>query len=86
LKDPRFKKVRVANFQKATVDACIELIQATGQTSWATIQPHHVLRRVGLGVSKPYDEIYVHLQVKQGELLEGKGPESLLRIWNNHSK
>ncbi|KAL3799830.1 hypothetical protein ACHAWO_009951 [Cyclotella atomus] len=82
--DPRFKKVRVANFQKATVDACVELIQATGQTSWATIQPHHVLRRVGLGVSKPYDEIYIHLQVKQGELLEGQGPEPLLRVWNNH--
>jgi hypothetical protein len=37
-----------------------------------------------LGVSKPYDEIYIHLQVKQGELLEGQGPEPLLRVWNNH--
>lgn len=76
----------MANFQRATVDACVELIQATGQASWATIQPHHVLRRVGMGISKPYDEIYDSLQVKQGELLRGKGPESLLRVWNNHDK
>jgi hypothetical protein len=84
--DPRYKQVRVANFQCSTVKSCVELMQASGRTSWATIQPHHVLRRVGLGISKPYDEIFDYLQVKQGELLDGKGPESLLRVWNNHTK
>ncbi|KAL7478879.1 hypothetical protein ACHAW6_004627 [Cyclotella cf. meneghiniana] len=81
--DPRYKQVRVANFHRATVESCVELMEATGRTSWATIQPHHVLRRVGLGVSKPYEEIFDHLQVKQGELLEDKGPRSLLRVWHN---
>lgn len=75
--------MRVANFHRATVESCVELMEATGRTSWATIQPHHVLRRVGLGVSKPYEEIFDHLQVKQGELLEDKGPRSLLRVWHN---
>lgn len=73
----------MANFQRATVESCVELMEATGTESWATIKPGHVTRRVGLGDSRPYDEIFEHLQVKQGELLEGKGPEKLLRLWND---
>jgi len=56
---------------------------ATGMESWASVRPHHVTRRVGLGDCRPYDEIFPHLQVQQGELLEQKGPEKLLRIWND---
>lgn len=81
--DPSYKQIRVANFQRATVESCVELMEATGTESWATIKPGHVTRRVGLGDSRPYDEIFEHLQVKQGELLEGKGPEKLLRLWND---
>lgn len=81
--DPSYKQVRVASFQRETVNACVELMEATSMESWAKIQPRHVTRRVGLGVSKPYLEIWDHLQVEKGDLLELKGPESLLRIWKN---
>mmetsp|Transcript_28213 Transcript_28213/g.76465 ORF Transcript_28213/g.76465 Transcript_28213/m.76465 type:complete len:382 (+) Transcript_28213:969-2114(+) len=80
--DPSFKKVRVAHFHRATVEACVELLEATGIESWKTIQPMHVNRRVSLGKSKPYQEIWEHLQVKKGDLLVGKGPKSLLQLWN----
>lgn len=85
LQDPSHKKVRVASFQRGTVDACVELMEATGIKSWATISPAHVTRRVGLGVCKPYSAIWKHLQVKKGDLLLLKGPDSLLRVWNHSS-
>ena len=72
----------MANFQRATVKSCVELMEATGLNSWATIQPKHVTRRVGPGDSRPFNEIFDHLQVKQGELLEGNGPDKLQRLWN----
>jgi hypothetical protein len=81
-KDPTFKKVRVANFQRETVKACVELMEATGVESWATIQPHHVVRRVGPGTTKSYNEIWEHLNIEKGDLLIQKGPCSLLRLWN----
>jgi len=84
--DPSFKQVRVANFQKATVEACVELMEATGMESWKNIQPHHVNRRVSLGKSKPYQEIWEHLQVKQGDLLKDNGPKSLLQVWKGCSE
>ena len=63
----------------------MELMEATGMESWATIHPRHVTRRVGLGVCKPYLEIWDHLQVEKGELLQRQGPESLLQLWENPS-
>jgi len=83
--DPSYKKVRVASFQRGTLDACVELMEATGIQSWANISPAHVTRRVGPGVCKPYCEIWNHLQVKKGDLLKLKGPDSLLRVWNHSS-
>lgn len=80
--DPAMKKVRVANFQRATVEACVELMGATGIESWSTVQPKHVTRRVGPGKCKTYNHIFQHLQVKKGELLEGTGPPELLETWN----
>ncbi|CAB9511529.1 Glutamate synthase large subunit-like protein YerD [Seminavis robusta] len=80
--DPTYKQVRVANFQRATVQACVELMEATGLESWSTIRPGHVTRRVDLGRSKPYDEIFEHLQVGQGDLLHQKGPDALQTVWN----
>ena len=75
----------MANFQKGTLEACVELMEATGMESWKTIQPCHVTRRVGHGKSKPYQEIWDHLQVEKGDLLKLKGPESLLRVWKRSS-
>jgi len=39
--DPSYKQVRVANFQRGTVDACVELMEATGVESWAKISSNH---------------------------------------------
>lgn len=81
--DPAAKKVRVANFQRETMHACVELMEATGVSSWANIKPHHVIRRIdNVGTARDYGEIYVHLQVQKDELLEGTGPERLLRTWD----
>ena len=82
LQDPSYKKVRVANFHRATVESCVELMEATGLKSWAAIHPRHVTRRVALGDSRPYHEIFEHLQVKQGDLLAGKGPKLLQSLWH----
>ena len=41
LQDPSYKQVRVANFQRGTVDACVELMEATGVESWAKISSNH---------------------------------------------
>lgn len=80
--DPRYKMVRVANFHRETVHACLELMQATGVDSWEHVRPHHVTRRVGQGDARSMDEIYDHLKVRQGDLLEWKGPRQLLRTWH----
>ena len=58
-------------------------MEATGIESWKKIQPMHVTRRVALGKSKSYEEIWEHLKVPKGGLLEGIGPDSLLQVWKN---
>jgi len=80
--DPSTKQVRVANFHRQTVHACVELMQATGVDSWSNIQPHHVNKRIQIGQSRHLGEVYSHLMVKEGELLQGSGPERLLTAWD----
>eukprot|EP00584_Thalassiosira_punctigera_P001412 CAMPEP_0172530158 /NCGR_PEP_ID=MMETSP1067-20121228/3982_1 /TAXON_ID=265564 ORGANISM="Thalassiosira punctigera, Strain Tpunct2005C2" /NCGR_SAMPLE_ID=MMETSP1067 /ASSEMBLY_ACC=CAM_ASM_000444 /LENGTH=624 /DNA_ID=CAMNT_0013314311 /DNA_START=175 /DNA_END=2049 /DNA_ORIENTATION=+ len=80
--DPKSKQVRVANFHKKTVEVAVEVMEAAGVNSWSEIHPYMVVKRVGAGQSKDYREIYQHLQVKKGELLEGKGPRRLLEAWD----
>jgi len=80
--DPASKRVRVANFQRETVKACIEVMEAAGVDSWAKIHPALLVKRTAIGQSRDYKEIYAHLQVKQGELLENKGPQRLLEAWD----
>jgi hypothetical protein len=81
--DPASKQVRVANFHRETVKSCIEIMEASGINSWAEIRPHHVGIRVALGQVKTYDEVFEHMKVSKGELLEGKGPQILLDLYNN---
>ena len=83
--DPETKSVRVANFHRETVKACTEIMEATGVDSWSGVRPHHVCRRIGLGQSRTLDEIFLHLQVEQGALLEGVGPDRLQACWNLES-
>lgn len=72
----------MANFHRETVKACIEIIEASGINSWSEIRPHHVGIRVAMGKVKTYDEVFDHLKVSKGELLEGKGPQILLDLYN----
>ncbi|KAL7496338.1 hypothetical protein ACHAWT_004489 [Skeletonema menzelii] len=81
--DPASKQVRVANFHRETVKACVEIMEASGINSWGEIRPHHVGIRVSQGQVKTYEEVFEHMKVSKGELLEGKGPQNLLDLYNN---
>lgn len=61
------KKVRVAQFQKATVHAFIELLGASGLERADQIRRSMVNRRVTMSVSSRYDELFPYL--KKGCLL-----------------
>lgn len=80
--DPASKQVRVANFHRNTVKACVEIMEATGVNAWSDVQPKHVCYRVGVGQTKTLQDIFHHLNVSKGELLEGKGPSRLLSLYN----
>eukprot|EP00547_Thalassionema_nitzschioides_P018321 CAMPEP_0194254348 /NCGR_PEP_ID=MMETSP0158-20130606/31930_1 /TAXON_ID=33649 /ORGANISM="Thalassionema nitzschioides, Strain L26-B" /LENGTH=604 /DNA_ID=CAMNT_0038992339 /DNA_START=170 /DNA_END=1984 /DNA_ORIENTATION=+ len=80
--DPASKQVRVANFHRETVKACVEVLEATGVESWSFVKPYHICKRVAYGQSKTLDEIWPHLQVKKGALLEGTGPARLQECWD----
>lgn len=80
--DPGTKKVRVANYHKKTVEIAAEVMEAAGVKGWSEIQPHLLVRRTAIGTSRDYGEIFEHLQVKKGELLEGTGPKRLVEAWD----
>ena len=56
------KKVRVANFHKATVDSFVELMGAAGLEEPSRIRRSMINRRVSVSSSKRYDEIYPYLK------------------------
>jgi glutamate synthase domain-containing protein 2 len=64
------KKVRVANFHKATVHSFVELLGATGLESSQQIRRSMINRRITVSDSKRYDELYPYL--KRGCLLAEK--------------
>lgn len=63
------KKVRVANYQKHTVDSFVELLAASGIDHPDKINRTHVYRRVFMNMVKTYEEIYP--EVPEGCLLDG---------------
>ena len=58
-------------------------MEASGINFWGEIRPHHVGIRVGMGQVKTYEEVFEHMKVSKGELLEGNGPQILLDLYNN---
>jgi glutamate synthase domain-containing protein 2 len=62
------KKVRVANFHKATVHSFVELLGASGLENAAQIRRSMINRRVTVSDSKRYDELFPYL--KKGCLLD----------------
>jgi glutamate synthase domain-containing protein 2 len=62
------KKVRVANYQKKTVESFVELLAGAGLDSPSKITRRHISRRVLMNSVKRYDEIYP--LIAKGSLLQ----------------
>ncbi len=68
--DIKDKAIRVARFQKETVNSFVEFMGATGSKDLSRIKRHHVYRRVSQDQIKTYEEIYPSL--KYGEYTSDK--------------
>jgi len=55
------KSKRVANYQKETIKAFVELLAAAGLRSCSEIRRHHIHRRVTLERIQRYDQIYPYI-------------------------
>ena len=62
------KKVRVANYHRATVESFVELLAAAGLKESSLLARRHITRRVFMNLTKRYDEIYPY--VPAGSLLQ----------------
>jgi glutamate synthase domain-containing protein 2 len=62
------KKIRVANFHKATIHSFVELLGASGLERSSQIRRSMINRRVTVSESKRYDELFPYL--KKGCLLD----------------
>ena len=62
------KKIRIANFHKATVHAFVELLGASGLENAAQIRRSMINRRINSSEAKRFDELFPYL--KRGCLLE----------------
>jgi len=67
------KKVRVANYQKETIKAFIELIAAAGLNEATDLKRKHIYRRINMSEILRYDQIYN--EIDSGSLLSKKHPE-----------
>jgi glutamate synthase domain-containing protein 2 len=72
---PADKRVRVANFQGATVKAVAELLAAAGLHSTQQLQRRHIFRRCGETQVLQYDEIYPYPE--PGCLQRGEPPKGM---------
>lgn len=63
------KKVRVANYQRETLESAAEIIGAMGMDHPRDLKPWHVSRRIGPALIKNYSEI--HQMLEPGEFLKG---------------
>ena len=77
------KKIRVAQFHDATLNAFKELIGSMGLTDPSELNPRHILRRISPGNVKTYSELYDFL--KPGDLLKTKLPENFAIHWKHAS-
>jgi glutamate synthase domain-containing protein 2 len=72
------KSVRVANFQKNTLNALAELLGAAGLTHPGDLRPHHIARRIPNGEIRVLSALFPDLE--KGELLEGKFRLTIFRV------
>lgn len=75
------KARRVANYQRDTIQAFLELVASAGVQEASHLSAHHVMRRIDATTSKPFDEVYHYLPV--GCLVEGKADDpEWAGLWN----
>ena len=74
------KAKRVAQYHRATMKACAELVGAAGLDGHEDLRPWHIHRRVGPTRVMRYDEIYEYLE--PGALLGEDVPERYARAWH----
>lgn len=67
------KKVRVANFQKETVNALVEMLAAAGLRSPDELNRTHIYRRVNMSQIKRFDQLFKYIDEKS--LLYKSHPE-----------
>ena len=70
---PEDKKVRVANYHKATIKNFVELLGATGLDEPRNLTRSHIYRRVSLNEMITYEELFP--SIKPGSMRNGEIPE-----------
>lgn len=80
--DPTLKSIRVANFQKKTVEHALEIIGAAGYKSASMLSPHDIIRRVSQTEVKSYAQVYP--QVRAGCLLDDNGQVDITDVDENN--
>ena len=70
---PEDKKVRVANYHKATIKNFVELLGATGLDETRNLTRSHIYRRISLNDMITYEELFP--SIKPGSMLNGEIPE-----------
>lgn len=78
--DVKDKSVRVANFQKRTVESFCELVGAMGLDDPEKLEPMHIRRYIDSSTSKSFAQIYHSLS--PGELLDRKSTGHFIDLWN----
>lgn len=73
------KEVRVANYQRETIEGLMEILGAAGLAHPAQLTRHHVRRRVSLNEVRTYAEIFGEMEPNC--LLGEPVPEALAREW-----
>lgn len=73
------KRIRVANYQTATVKGFMELLGAMGLHSPAELAPHHIFRRVDDLRIRNMNELYDYLS--PGQLIDGGAPPDMDAEW-----
>lgn len=78
--DPFEKSIRVANFQKKTLDAAAGIVGAIGKNNFSDITPDDIMRRV---TTSKVQTLHEHFPSPEpGSLLNGTGPERLQNLWD----
>jgi hypothetical protein len=77
------KSDRVHLFHRNTVNALAEFIAAMGLDHTSQLAPHHAVKRISASQVTSLDDLYPF--ITPNELIDGKGPARIQRMWNESS-